>query len=470
MPKKKCDSKLNKTRCVFPQGHEGDHRAPQKQWDAQGQSVPVTIELTCTRALSMEIKKPLNMTWNEFNIIVNTQRSVVVPRLLRAAMDAQITQSVVGSAALQTAIGRDGKAVIYQAVKAELDALSKRWKRKETLPALDVCGGMVSAIARQARAAFNKRPSYGGKQPIPVRKQELKILKEGSGIRAQVKLLSKGRIDLALVASKGAHWNTANKIARGEVEYGAAKLVRSDRKKKWFLIVAYEAPIKPSEDAQEGTALVVHRGCRKALTMMGSEGSYKVVSGEKIVGQLRQIEARSRSARQISAEELGSGAKGHGKTRRYQHYDGLQNKRKRVVRTWCQQMGAAVAKKALGMGATRVIIEDFGGLGPDERTRFLGRFPFYQLKSAIQMACEKHEVFLEEVPSSYLHTTCPTCGAEDVRAHNSRTGTFHCGSCGYERPGDFVAALNMLKRSDAPSQVWDDRAKNFLKFQKNLQE
>lgn len=467
MPKK-CQSKLNKTKCVLDENHEGDHRALQKQWNDKGEEVPVTIELTTTRALSMEVAKPLNMPWKDFDIIVNTLRSAVVPRLLRAGMDAQITLSVVGKAPLQEAIKRDGSAVIYQAIKAELETMKAKWKNKETLPALNICGGMVSAIDRHTRKSFTKRPSFGGKQPIPIRRQELKLSQEGDGVRASVKLLGAGRIELALRASKGTHWDTAKKLGRGELQYGAAKLVRSDRKKKWFLIVSYEVPIKPAENTSPDTALVIHRGRRKALTMLGSDGSYKVISGEKINRQLRKLEIRNRSTRRISAEELGSGAKGHGKDRRYKHYNALQNKRKRVVKTWCQQMGAAVVKQALKARASRVVIENYGGLAPNEKDRFLGRFPFYQLKSAIQLACEKHEIVVEEVVSSYLHTTCPVCGADNERAHNNRTGTFHCHACGFERPGDFVAALNMLKRSDVPSKVWDERHKNFLKFQKGL--
>jgi IS605 OrfB family transposase len=170
---------------------------------------------------------------------------------------------------------------------------------------------------------------------------------------------------------------------------------------------------------------------------------------------------------------LGAGSKGHGKQRRYEHYDALGEKRANVVKTFCQQIAARVCREAETIGAGVIVLENYGGIEPaNERhlRRVLARFPLYQLKQAIANAAEVRGLAVVEQPAEYISTTCPACSNADVRQHNHATGTFHCRACAFERPADFVAALNMLRRSGYDAKVWDERLEAVAKLARSLKD
>lgn len=422
-----------------------------------------------TRALRVEIARPLNMSWDELGTILRVQRRII-PQLLRAGMDARIACGVVGTPAVKDVVspaarGASAATVAYQAMKAELERIraSKKWK-PETRPALDLCGGMLSALSQIVKTKYPLRSSFKGDQPIPVRKQETAVTEdEKSRPVLTVKLLSTGRAKLALRPSKGSHWSRLKKIASGEYAHGDCRIVRDDARKKWYALIAYEQPERPAVTIDPARALIVHRGVRNALTLVSTTGSLSYVSGHKLNGQLRAIEARMRGARAISAAERGHGSRGRGKKRRYENYEVLAGKRKRLVHTWCQQMAAHVCKLAARHGCGLIVIEDYGGIDPHDDVnvrRALVRFPLYQLKTAIAQRVQLDGLTLVEVCSEYISTSCPGCNNADGRQHNIRTGTFHCIACKLERPADFVAALNMMSRAGVDTSVWDKRMKD----------
>ena len=178
-----------------------------------------------------------------------------------------------------------------------------------------------------------------------------------------------------------------------------------------------------------------------------------------------------RNTRRVSPDVLGAGAKGHGKKRRYAHYDALLGKRKRVVRTWCQQMAALVMRRAREHGCGLIVIEDYGGIEPHEEgamRRLLTRFPLFQLKEAIVQAAELAGMSVRESPAEYISSTCPVCGCQDDRQHNKKTGIFHCASCSFVRPVDFVAVLHMGRRAGVDMASWEDRLQRESKLVEKL--
>lgn len=435
---------------------------------------------TVTRTISLEVAKPLNCSWDELRVLLRTQRCII-PQLLRSGMDALIACGVVETKAVHGHVCPDARGtspatVVYQSMKAELDRIQHGKWRDAARPALNLPAGMLSALARRVTQTYKLRPSFKGHQPIPVRRAELHVEADGDAVVVRVLLMGggtgpRGGHRLLVRASEGFHWSIARRLAKGELAYGAGSLVFSERKDKWFVRIAYEAPVRVVQGADPSVALVVRRGVHTALMLMGTDGSYRRVPGEKVNAQLHALEARMRAARQIGADELGRGARGHGKRRRYAHYDALHGKRRRVVRTWCQQMGAAVVRQATRIGAGKVVIENFGGFAPDKSVAFIGsRFPFYQLKQSILEACEKRAIAVDEVAADYVSTTCPSCSVADARSHNRRTGTFHCLACGLSRPADFVAALNMLRRADVDSSTWDERMDQYKRLVESLKE
>lgn len=428
------------------------------------------------RALRVEIAKPVPpLTWDQLGTMLRVQRRIV-PQIMRAGMDARIACGVVKTEAVKAVVcpetkGASPQAVVYQAMQSELERIKEGKWPDATRPALDLCSGMVAACSQRVAQSYAKRPGFNGAQPIPVRKQELKVVESEGAVTIEMKLVSDGRVRVIARPSKGTHWSTLRAIAAGTIAHGDCKVVYDEDRKKWYALISYNAPVRADAAVSPERALVVHRGVRNALTLMSTTGAVRSESGAKLFHQLTSLEARMKETRRISPEVIGAGSRGHGKSRRYAHYDALEGKRANVVKTWCQQMGALVTRVAAENGCGTVVIEEYGGIAPHEDAhvrRALIRFPMFQLKQAIKNACETRGLTLDEAPSEYVSSTCPACGSLDFRQHNTRTGTFHCRQCSLERPADFVATLNMLRRSGVDSTVWDERMAKVEKLKREI--
>jgi IS605 OrfB family transposase len=226
--------------------------------------------------------------------------------------------------------------------------------------------------------------------------------------------------------------------------------------------------------AESGGALIVHRGHRNFLTLMPSSGELvKYVGGYGMRNRWRQLEARSRDAKN-GLDEIGSGARGHGRSRRYRTHGLIGDKIHRCKQTFCQQAAMKVIRRAKQLGHTAIVIEDYGGIEPHADRgvrRFLDRFPMFMMKQALVSACEREGIALEEVPAEYISSTCPMCEAQNTGYHHVSRNMFHCGACGFERGADWIAAYHMLQRYMGPRpNVPRDRIQAELKLGRQAQE
>lgn len=462
-----------------PPKKKGEDERPPKRWVLELRYKPAT-----SRMAKFEIARPLNITWDELGTILRTQRHVLQD-LLRAGMDARIACDVVGAKQVKQNLGcktksNEASMIAYDAIAMKLDEIRSRdgWS-DEQRAALNLPGGMISSLERTVNQGFKLRANYGHRQPVPVRRQELSFheqkLDGRKKVVARVKLLGgRHHVDLVLRAGKGGDWDRLKKIARGEIRHGSCEIKedprgRARKKAKWYVSVSYEPPVRePAKEIDFDKAVIVHRGITNALTLMGTSGLYSYIKGYKIMKQLAQLYERERNHRRIGPSELGSGAKGHGKRRRYENYNALQNKRSRVIDYFCKNSAAEVSRfaRTKGENAGVIVIENYGGIEPSEddwTRRHLQRFPFYKLKQAIldRMELEGRKVI--EVPAEYISTTCPVCGNADDRQNNGRTFTCKNEKCSYQRPVDFVAAIHMLKRAPVDSSVWDEKLEKTLR-------
>jgi transposase len=423
------------------------------------------------RTLTCEIAKPLNRTWDELG---STLRGLaaVAHRCIQAS-------TLEYAHALQSGRKPNG----YEAGKMEVDSFlewvttHKDAKVKERFAALiegGVPGGTVSAwdqIAKQSVQRWLKErrstrlPSMGKGAPVALRRAELDITLEDNRPVLSMTLdpgRKQGKIKVALMTTKGPHWSLLRQVAAGELEMGGAKILTKDGK-KWMVLLSVFAPKTPAKDVDQQKALVVHRGMHNFITCMSTEGHFrKLIRGNKLRAQKQSLAARRRDMGMVSPYERGDGAKGHGRDRRFDAVSRIEDLEARVVKTACQQAASAVVELAKLQGCGSIVIEQYGGIGPDEDRnvrRFLPRFPYYQLKAAIDWACKKSELALVEIEQEYISCTCPRCNVTDTAAHNTRTGIFHCRACSFHREADFVAALHMLRRSGFNPDTWNKRLK-----------
>jgi len=475
---------------------------------------------TITRALRVEIVKPIGCTWDDVGPVLRAQRSIIHRLYTAAALGAiesdkrssegeaasickrimgkskkkiaddekaRLVAQIQGAKEAIYAADLPAKTAAYQAVEDELTAI-REWaaKKKPRTPELDrlatlvIPGGTKSAIGAAAFTGFqkwrkdkgkNRVPTWKYGAPIPVRAAEsgLRIDDKG-GVVLNVKLDS-GRREFLVKAGKGAHWKALRRIASGDpgVKLGEVRLKKcTDRhdksgRKKWFAFVAYTeaAPFRPSICRPEH-AMVVHRGERNLLVCATNEGRYLVLAtGNKLRAQKRAFKARRESLQARALAERGTGSSGHGRARRYSATDVLSQKEANAVHTLCQQLGARVAQLAKEWGCGSVYIEKFGGIGPDSdrgKRKALERFPYHDLKLSVEWALRKAGLGLDEYDHEYISQTCPACGNVDAAQVNRATGIFHCRECAFDRPVDFVAAIHALRQvGDGSAGDWEGR-------------
>jgi hypothetical protein len=456
------------------------------------------------RALRLELIKPLDEQWETAGPLLRTL-SKVTPKLLNAALDAKIAIGLVGRDPVKAKIAPDAKAsssdgLAYQAVLRAVENL-REWGEKKTIEnaekaaekaakaekakkgsvsvpsedseevdetprahpyaTLEVPSSMAAAIGRVASQAYGRRdqeaPRFSSER-ILLRASETSVTKDIKGIALSLKLRAVGKVRFAVAHSWGAHRETLDAIVSGEIPHGDCKIQWDERRKKWYALISYEAPEPAPVSIDPARALAVHRGIRNALYLLPATGARGIpLPGSKFLAQRRGLQARTSNIKHTSAAERGSGAKGHGRSRRYETYDALGDKIARVTHTFCQQAASFVAETAKRMGCGLVIIEDYGGIEPDEdphKRRLLDKFPLYEMKQAIAHRLERDGLTLREADSHYISSVCPRCENKDTRQHNTRTGMFHCGACLFERPADWVASYWLLFHGGADMTVW----------------
>jgi len=396
------------------------------------------------------------------------------PKLLNDAHDSLIACDVAGAGAVKAKIAPAVKAaspkgLAYQAVLRAENRL-RAWepeKGKRPFRDLDLPSHMAGAISVAAFHAHERarkegvRPKFSSER-ILVQAVGTVLAKDGDGFLLSLKLRSDGEgVVFAVGHSRGKHRETLEGMQSGVIPYRDCKLKRDRDDGKWYAFLAYEAPERePPQPLDPARVLIVHRGIRNAVTCMSSDGDWKKFPGGKYLAQRRQLKARERK---ITAAERGDGAKGHGRRRRHQHRDAIGDKLARATHTFCQQVAAWVAKLALAWGCGTVLIEDYGGIEPDDDPvlrRVLDRFPLYELKQCIVSRLERDGIALKEaVIKKPIATTCPLprCQVAHARSLDTRTNTFHCYKCTFERSADWIAAYWMGKISGVDMSAVDKR-------------
>lgn len=438
---------------------------------------PKTI--TLVRALRVEIAKPLGMTWDELGNLLRDRRAVM-HRMINA-----------GTALLWSRHYDDEhegeKPRALEAVKRELSAYqgwcalqakkTKDLKEKEMLERrskMVLASSITDAVQVRCSDAVRRWfkegqtthvPSAKKGSPIFVRDGGWKLQKDGDGFKLGMRLVGAtkecahpGMVTVALRPSSGKHYGTLQAISSGAMKAGNCQVVYEEGARresggtgKWYAILSYsdvkEVGPPPPE---KGRVLIVHRGVRNFLYALCSDGRTRELRGGKFATTRFRLSSRMKDVKNIRAFERGSGAKGHGTTRRYETHDALDGKLKNVTKTFCQQGAAWVLKCARDLGVRTIYIEEYGGQEPSEdrgERRFLDHFPYYQLKSSIAWACKRDGFTLREYAATFISGTCPSCGNQDASQHNVRTGVFHCKRCGFERGVDWVAAFNGARNS-----------------------
>lgn len=421
------------------------------------------------------LAKPTNVDWSEAGAQLRSARD-----LTSRMMNAGVRGAAVAFFGGDKNVNGAARAAIDEQIdnrRAFYRSRSKKGKaedrQRDARSAEFVLSGSIVDTARQASVQKFKAdlkdilrgdkslPTYRYGTPIPLRDGQWSLLSDDKGCRLRFKLTG-GRtewLEFVAVAGGDGAYTHLRRIASGDEQFilANARIRYDEHRKRWLATLCYWNP-KPKADRDPTRVLCVRRGISSILTAASSdawfgrwqEATYRVddeggrPTDNALMHKKRMIDARRR-ALQRHTRYVGCGARGRGEKRRMAHLDRLRTAEADFVDTFSKQAGAWVAARALERQCGTVAIEDFGSpVDPQsEAWWLLKRWPWAQLKAAIVWACKKAGLAIREVSAEANCRRCPApgCGHELTEPEYK---TFTCPVCGYKRPADYVAVVNML--------------------------
>jgi len=349
---------------------------------------------------------------------------------------------------------------------------------------------MIDGMTGVIKARFGKwrKQRFAGHERFPsftsgtimVRDTGWRLGRDDKGLVLSVKLHAglTERVQFALRADGGSAHAQARLLASGaaSIKQGDCKLVWDDSDKKWSVRLAYTRPLEDAKALDPSRVLSVHRGVRCFLTWADSDGGtgiLKAGAGQDIANFKKQMTRRRAGMRSHMAGSPRH--RGHGWWRKFDNYRALDDTEARFTDTKCKQAAAEVRKLVLAGGYGTVLLDDWNVRqmaavvakfeGP-YAAWLVRRFPFAQLKGAIECALEPHGVGIVASPAAYESIECPSCHNIDASQDDGR-GTFTCKACAFKRGVDGVANLNALARAgidwvlakqDEPRKAWLESA------------
>ncbi len=432
---------------------------------------------TLTGNVRVDLIKPLNADWPDIGKRLFDLRDIG-HRLMNASLRGAAS-SIGKKKSGTTRPYVDEQLKSYQDWNAKQVAASKPGDEggfHQRRAALNLVGTMVDTWryrAEQLFATHKKRimngdvslPSVRKGTPIPFRDGQWSLSSDEKGYVLSLKIFQ-GRmnyVQFAIAASGGGAHGHLRRMVSGDpgVKLGEVKLLRDEKKQKWFALISYSWP-KPDKPVDAKHVMVVRRGMASILTAASSDGWFgrfepatMMVGDERgrpsgcaLIDAKRKFDARRRSIQRHN-KDVGAGARGHGEARRLAGLRKIEDAEGRFVKTYCQQIGAWVAKEARAHGCGSVAIEAFGSPvdAASDAYWLLKRWPWAELKSAITWACNKAGIEIREVDATANVRRCANTDRACGHEHDSpQYGTFTCTACGWQRPADLVATFNMLHR------------------------
>lgn len=384
---------------------------------------------------------------------------------------------------IRVSLGRattKGRAVEIERIQGELDAALRACARTRTRCDLRMPSSIYDAAVRwtQSRhgeylkAAFRGErtlDTYRAGQPIRWRDGawDLKTGERRGSYDLALPVHSDGkkveRVTLRVIPdgpSMHAHVKRlidSGAIERGEVKLCDARLVYSEKKKQWFAKLTARVTYTPVI-AGAGVA-ALRRGRDNAFVISFENDRSEFITGSDVLEFKRRIRARRQAVgNHLRSLELGTGARGHGRKRRFKALQKVDDAEDRFVDWRCKTWAAAIVKLLKARGVGRLLVsamsvrEMLDAVDGRPYAPLLAQWPFAKALGAIQQACVLAGIEVAEFDPKTNSRRCPvpSCGHEHAATPGDlqfapRGAVFTCDVCGYKRPVDHVIGMNALR-------------------------
>lgn len=321
-------------------------------------------------------------------------------------------------------------------------------------------GQVVNQIEQHAKKVWNTRkaevlrlhqsvPSFKLDFPIVSHRESYALSTldtDKNTYLLKVNLTSKSsdRTSYTVIVDAGENSKKAilNRIISGEYRQGALQLV-SDRKNKWYCIIPYEFPAQQPElnpDRVMGIDLGITKAVYWAFNHSLKRGS---IDGNEIEEFRRRVQARRKSI-QHQGKYCGDGRIGHGRKRRLQPIEVLQEKEANFRATTNHRYARCLVDTALKNQCAAIQMEDLTGI--NENSTFLKNWTYYDLQTKIKQKAAEVGIQVRLIDPQYTSQRCSHCGHID-RNNRPSQAIFCCSHCGY---GDHYHCLSCGKNQGEP--------------------
>lgn len=323
-----------------------------------------------------------------------------------------------------------------------------------------VAGQVVNQIEQHAKTVWSSRKSeiLSLRQSVPSFKLDFPILahRESYSLSTlddnknsyilKVNLTSKasGRTSYTLSLDAGEQSKKAivDRIISGEYRQGALQIV-SDRKNKWYCIIPYEFPIQQIE-LKTNRIMGLDLGITKAVYWAFNDSLKRgSIEGKEIEEFRRRVQARRKSI-QRQGSYCGDGRIGHGRKRRLQPIETLQQKEANFRATTNHRYARCIVDIAQKSQCATIQMEDLTGI--NENSTFLKNWTYYDLQTKIKQKAAELGIQVNLINPQYTSQRCSQCGHIDSGNRTSQA-VFHCSQCGY---GDLYHCFSCGKNQPEP--------------------
>ena len=306
-----------------------------------------------------------------------------------------------------------------------------------------VAAQTINQIGRHAEKVWKSRKSEVLKlrQSVPSFKLDFPICfhnKDGYSVKkidnnyiVAATLLSReherSRFSFIVKAGERSKQVILDRVISGEYKRGAMQII-SDRKKKWYCIIPYEFTPECDVKLDETKIMGVDLGIANAAYWAFSD-SFKrgKIEGKEIEVFRKRIQERRKSI-QNQGKFCGDGRIGHGRKRRLEPIEVLQNKEANFRATTNHRYSRRIVEVAVRNNCGMIQMEDLTSV--NENSKFLKNWTYYDLQQKIAEKAEEFNIRVVKINPEYTSQRCSKCGFID-KYNRVDQATFVCQSCGY---------------------------------------
>lgn len=324
--------------------------------------------------------------------------------------------------------------------------VSKKWKTDKK----DVLNGNKSI------------PSFKRTLPIELHnkqfmdsKKNVRIFNEKGTYTTIISLLPKevakkhglkdGNMELELIVKGDYLKPIIDRLINGEYKLAMSKMQFNQRKKKWFLFLAYSFEIMKKE-LDTNKVLGVDLGINiPAMCAVSNEWRMLAVGNRSEIERFENEMRSKQHELQKSCVWASEGAIGHGVKRRIKRLEKIGTRIANFKSTKNHCYSRTIVNFALNNQCGTIQLEDLSGISEDNV--FLKKWTYYDLQQKIEKKAKEHGIKIVKVNPAYTSQRCNQCGFihKNVKQKYWRPTqeTFKCINCSYVTNADVNAARNI---------------------------